>query len=310
MNLLNWKKIGLVSCSDTKVAWRSSHAMVPTPLKLKDGVIRVFVSFCDKQGVARPGFVDVDETNPLRVLKISNSPLLDVGDPGTFDDNGVLCCSVVQTETSALFMYYVGFEVCTKIRYRLFTGVASSFDGGNTFEKISATPVLDRSDKELFFRGGPHCIYEDGKFRMWYVAGSAWEDIRGKDMPVYEIRYIESVDGINWPSEGRTQIAISNPDEHGFGRPYIFKLSQNNWSMFYSVRRRSLRSYRLGYAQSKDGMNWKRLDEKLSLSVTPDQFDSDAIMYAAPIATNDKVYLFYNGNDFGKDGFGVAELVR
>ena len=78
--------------------------------------------------------------------------------------------------------------------------------------------------------------------------------------------------------------------------------------MFYSVRRKSFRAYRLGYAESLDGYAWTRMDEQLSLDVTPGSFDSDAIMYAAPIQIDDKLYVFYNGNDFGRDGFAVAVL--
>ena len=78
--------------------------------------------------------------------------------------------------------------------------------------------------------------------------------------------------------------------------------------MFYSVRRKSFAAYRLGYAESCDGKQWERMDNMLNLDVTPEPFDSTAIMYAAPIVIGEKLYVFYNGNDFGKDGFAVAVL--
>ena len=305
---MRWQKLGLVYGPDGTMSWAKSHAMIPTPIRLNDEVIRVYVTFCDSDGIGRPGYVDVLAQNPCQVLGISPSPLIELGKPGTFDENGVLACSVTNLGNDRFFMYYVGFELGTKIRYRLLTGLAISKDGGNTFSRYSATPILERSATEMYFRGGPYCLYEPQRFRLWYVAGSEWIEVDGKSMPVYDVRYLESDDGIHWPEQGEVVITITEPDEHGFGRPCVIPKADGGYRMFYSVRRRSLRAYRLGYAESSDGYIWQRMDEKLNLDVTPGSFDSDATMYAAPIEIDGKLYVFYNGNQFGRDGFAVAVL--
>jgi hypothetical protein len=306
--MMHWRKLGLVYGPDGSLPWASSHAMIPTPVRLNDDVIRVFVTFCDATGIGRPGYVDVSSKNPLQVLGVSQQPLLELGKPGTFDENGMLTCGVTDLGNGRMFMYYVGFELGTKIRYRLLTGLAISEDGGSTFSRFAPTPVLERSAEEVYFRGGPYCLYGPIRFRLWYVAGSEWIDLDGKSMPVYDIRYAESDDGIHWPDQGKVQIPITEPDEHGFGRPCVIAKPGGGYRMFYSVRRRSFGAYRLGYAESADGNAWVRMDEELNLDVTPDAFDSDAIMYAAPIEIDGKLYVFYNGNNFGRDGFAVAVL--
>lgn len=305
---MRWNKLGLVYGPDGSMPWAKSHAMIPTPFRLNAEVIRVFVTFCDTYGVGRPGYVDVSANNPLNVLAVSQKPLLELGKPGTFDENGLLTCSVTDLGNGKLFMYYVGFELGVKIRYRLLTGLAISEDGGNTFSRYSPTPVLERSATEIYFRAGPYSLYESQRYRLWYVAGSEWIDLDGKYMPVYDIRYTESHDGIHWPDKGEVKIAITDPDEHGFGRPYVIPKPAGGFRMFYSVRRRSFGAYRLGYAESSDGYAWQRMDNKLNLDVTAGSFDSDAIMYAAPIEIGGKLYLFYNGNEFGRAGFAVAIL--
>lgn len=254
---MRWKKLGLVYGPDGSMPWAKSHAMIPTPMHLNKSVIRVFVTFCDKQGIGRPGYVDVSANDPLKVLKVAEEPLLDIGQPGSFDENGVLACSLVPLNDSRVFMYYVGFELGTKIRYRLLTGLAISCDGGETFERYSAAPILERTAAELLFRGGPYCLYDNACFRLWYVAGSTWTVLDGKTMPVYDIRYMESENGIDWPKQGETVIPITEADEHGFGRPYVISKRGGGYQMFYSVRRRSLNAYRLGYAESDDGRVWK-----------------------------------------------------
>ncbi len=305
---MRWNKLGLVYAPDGSTSWAKSHAMVPTPVRLNQNIIRVFVTFCDSDGIGRPGYVDVSAHNPKTVIQVSSQPLLGIGEPGTFDENGILACSVVNVGNGEWYMYYVGFELGTKIRYRLLTGLAISHDNAETFCRVSNTPILERSNEELYFRGGPYCLIENGQFRLWYVAGSEWFDLNGKTMPIYDVRYLESKDGQKWPSIGEVQISVTQPDEHGFGRPSVLPKPGGGYRMFYSVRRKSFNAYRLGYAESADGKVWQRLDEKLNLDVTPGSFDSDAIMYAAPIAVDDRLYVFYNGNEFGKDGFAVAIL--
>lgn len=301
-----WEKLGIVYCPNGNSFWDKSHAMIPTPILINKNLIRIFVTFCDEIGRGRPGYVDVSAGNPLEVVSVSPQPLLELGAPGTFDENGVVACSVVNLGNGKMLMYYVGFELGVNIRYRLLTGLAISDDYGETFTRKQLTPVLERSSDELYFRCGPHCVYEDGIYRLWYVAGNEWIDVNGKMMPKYDIRYLESMDGINWPTTGKVQISVEHDDEHGFGRPYILPNTGSGYSMFYSIRSKSLGGYRMGYAESSDGIEWLRMDQKINLQCTPNSFDSDAMMYAAPVVVGDKTYIFYNGNNFGRDGFAVA----
>lgn len=305
---MQWRKLGIVYGPDGSSHWAKTHCMIPTPVRLSEDVVRVFVTFCDAAGIGRPGYVDVAAEDPTKVLGVSSEPLLDIGEPGTFDENGVLTCSVLRVSPGRWHLYYAGFELGTKIRYRLLTGLAVSEDDGRTFHRASRVPVLERSDEELHFRGGPYCTLDGDLFRMWYVGGGDWIEVAGKPMPVYDLRYVESRDGVSWPARGEVQVAISRADEHGFGRPCVIGKPGGGYRMFYSVRRKSFQAYRLGYAESADGRDWERKDEALGLDVTPGSFDSEAIMYAAPIQIGSKLYVFYNGNEFGRAGFAAAVL--
>lgn len=305
-----WNKLGLVYAPTGELPWAQSHAMVPTPILVTPETIRVFVTLCDGDMVGRTGYVDVDARDPKRILQVSSTPVLDVGHPGNFDSNGIVTCSVTRGPEGRLYLYYAGFERCHSIRYRLLTGVAVSTNNGETFTRIKETPALERSESERFFRGGPFVVFQNGIFRMWYVAGSSWEVIDGKEMPVYELRYLESLDGVNWGTEGKVILPLTDADEHGFGRPWVMENSDGTYALFYSVRRKSLRAYRMGYATSADGKLWTRRDNEMGIDIgLPGAFDSTAVMYAAPVRAHEKTWCFYNGNDFGKEGFAVAELI-
>lgn len=304
-----WRKLGLICSAPKACPWAHSHATTPTPYLLDDEIIRVFVTGMDAQGRGRPGFVDLAADDPRKVLAVSSTPLLELGASGCFDDNGVMVVSALNVGSKTIYLYYVGFELCTHIPYRMFTGLAISHDDGASFTKYGQTPILDRTNEELYFRCGPFVMLDDGRFKLWYIAGSKWEAVGGKMRPVYDLRYQESKDGINWAKKGKVSISITGVDEHGFGRPWIVKRAINDYQLFYSIRRRSCAAYRLGYAESKDGIHWDRKDLEMGLDISPGQFDSDAIMYSSVITVKGRTYCFYNGNNFGEQGFGVAELV-
>jgi hypothetical protein len=303
---MRWRRLGVVYRPDGSQPWARSHAMLPTPVLRGTDALRIYYSACDADGAGRPAWVDVDPADPTRVLRACRAPLLDLGRPGAFDDNGVVATSVVPLDERTWFMYYVGFELCRKVRYRLFTGLAVSEDGGDSFRRVQATPVLDRSPEEQQFRCGPHVVRAADRFRMWYVAGSEWTQVDGKAVPVYTMKYLESVDGIRWPDRGESALELADVDEHGFGRPWVVAAPQGGYELYYSIRRRSLAAYRLGYATSADGRAWRRRDAELGLDVAASGWDSEAIMYAAVVRAAGHTYCFYNGNGFGATGFGVA----
>ena len=306
---MRWEKLGIVWRPNGERPWARTHASIPTPVRLRDGVMRIYVTCLDALGRGHPTYVDLSTEDPTRVLAVGPAALLQPGEPGAFDDNGLMVTSVLRLADGRIFMYYAGFELCTHIRYRIFTGLAISEDDGESFVRAARTPVLDRTDDELFFRCGSFVMLDEGVFRLWYVAGSAWTEVAGKAVPVYELRYQESFDGIRWAQQGTVSMSITDSDEHGFGRPWIVKRGPRDYQMFYSIRRRSVAAYRLGYAESTDGVSWTRRDKELGLDVSPGSFDSDAIMYSAVFSVQDQTYCLYNGNNFGEHGFAAARLV-
>ena len=302
---MKWIKKGLVYCPDGKYSWAKKYAFPPTPYFISDSVIRAYVAFCDEKTVGRVGFVDVAAENPSLVLNVSEKPVLNIGVPGAFDENGVVPTCVVKVGDK-LYLYYVGFQLGYKVRYFQFEGLAISEDGGNSFTRYSKVPVLDRSDKELLNRASAFVMYDEGVFKMWYVGGSEWVEVKGKLLPVYNLRHLESKDGIKWGKEGKVCVDFKNEDEHAFGRPYVIK-DAGIYKMFYSVRTKS-KGYRLGYAESKGGINWIRKDEEIGIDVSESGWDSQMIGYSSIVKYKDRVYMFYNGNNCGETGFGYAVL--
>ncbi|HWG41727.1 MAG TPA: hypothetical protein VN688_03000 [Gemmataceae bacterium] len=298
-----WDKLGLVYEAKGEQPWAQSHAFIPTPLVRDENTIRVYAAFLDKEKVGRIGYVDVDARDPRRVLDVSPQPVLDIGIAGTFDDNGVTPVCVFD-HRGKTFLYYVGWQLGIRVRYYLFVGLAISTDGGASFQRYSRTPILDRSDGELFVRTAAHVLVEEGVWKMWYIGGSDWTEVRGKSVPSYTLRYLESADGHNWGKSGRVCLSFASEDEYGFGRPFVLR-QDGIYRMWYSIRTIS-KGYRLGYAESPDGLAWQRMDDQIGIDVSPGGWDAEMMCFGAVVSVHDRTYLFYNGNNYGQSGFGVA----
>ena len=302
---MEWKKLGLVYAPKGEQDWARTHAFIPTSFALDDERIRVFVAFLDTEQVGRVGYVDVDASNPLTVLRVSEKPVLDIGEPGTFDDHGVTPVCVVKHE-GLLYLFYVGWQLGVKVRYFLFAGLAISSDGGESFTRYSRVPVLDRSDRELYVRTAPHVLYDEGRWKMWYIAGDRWIISNGKQLPSYNMRYLESPDPTRWDNEGGVCMDLATDDEFGFGRPFVVR-EDGRYKMWYSIRTVS-KGYRLGYAESENGVNWIRRDSDVGIDVSESGWDSTMLCFSCIQKTKYGTYMFYNGNNYGETGFGVAVM--
>jgi hypothetical protein len=302
---MKWTKHGLVYGPDGSIPWAVHYAFPPTPHVLDARVLRLYVAFCDADTVGRTGYVDVLLDDPAVVVDVSTEPVLDLGQPGCFDDNGVLPTRVLAVG-DRLFLYYVGYQRSTRVPYFQFQGLAYSDDGGQSFTRHARVPVLDRSDAEPLHRTSAFVSLEGGRFRMWYVAGDEWIDVGARSLPRYNLRYLESADGVSWGDRGKVCLDFAHDDEHAFGRPWVY-MKDGLYHMLYSVRTRS-KGYRLGYARSSDGVAWERRDDEVGIDVSPSGWDSEEIAYASLVAHEDRVYLFHNGNERGRTGFGYAVL--
>jgi hypothetical protein len=305
--MAKWKKIGLIYRPQFDGTWRDNSALTPTAIELSRERIRVFASFRDKDGVGRIGYVDVSAKNPQNILAISQSPVLDIGEPGMFDDNGVILGDVLRVGKK-FYMYYIGFQLVQKAKFLAYTGLAVGNETADTFTRISSCPVMDRHDEGKLIRAVHSVIYEDDRFKIWYAVGNNWKRIRGVDFPQYDINYVESVDGLSFTSGVKVLRNELSNNEYRIGRPRVYKIAED-YVMNFTYGTTDGR-YLAGQATSNDGINWERNDLAIGIYPSDEGWDSLHLIYPCILTTaSGNTYMFYNGNDMGKYGFGCAEMV-
>ncbi len=299
-----WEKQGVIFNPDNLNEWIYSHAYIPTPILLNDEVIRIFVAFRDLKGIGRIGYVDVSAKNPFETISVSKIPILDIGIPGTFDDNGVTPISVVNND-GKLYLYYAGWQLSDKVRYFLFAGLAISDDMGVNFKRAQKVPILERTDREYLVRTAPCVTKNRNEWIMLYSGGNQTVEVDGKQLPSYSLRHLISKDGIKWNGTSQEVLSPDTSQEFGFGRPF-YVYDNDIYKMWYSIRRFD-KTYVIGYAESYDLKKWNRLDSELN-SFTSDlkSYENEMQAFASILKTKYGNYMFYNGNDFGKTGICFA----
>ena len=310
---MKWIKKGGIFNPERHSPGMVSHAAIPFADFRSEDSIKIYFSSRNEKGQSLPYSLEVDRNNPSRVKNVDTRPILPLGPLGTFDDSGIMPSWVI-THAGKKFMYYIAWNPQVTVSYRLSIGLAVSEDGGETFEKYALGPVCDRSVDEPYFNTAPCVLFDQGKWRMWYISCTGWRLINDYPEPFYHVKYAESTDGINWNKQGIVCIDYDQFTQ-AIGRPSVW-VEHGRYKMIYSYRsaegyrKDKNRSYRLGYAESADGITWVRMDDKVGIERSDAGWDSEMMEYCHVYRDHDAVYLFYNGNGFGKTGIGYAVLAQ
>lgn len=300
-----WRKLGLVYAPDQQAAWAYSHAYVPTPILLDEKRIRVYLAFWDKDKCGRLGFVDVDAQDPKRILQVSKNPILSDARAGAFDDAGVTP-SCAFRHNGKVHLFYIGWQKGVQVRYFLFSNLATSNDGGDSFLRLHQTPTLDRRSDQMYVRSAPYVLEVGGRWHLWYIGGNQWIESGGKQIPTYDIFHMESADGLNWTGHPKPALAANlKLDECGLGRPWVI-FENGVFKMWYSIRYLN-KGYGGGYAESANGLDWQPRPGPEVLMPSSSGWDSEMVCFSSVIDIGSHRWMFYNGNNFGETGFGVAE---
>lgn len=308
---MKWIKKGRIFKASGEYGWIRSHAQIPTVL-VKDDVLRVYFSPRPQPGLSCIAAMDLDIENPVRIIRIYDKPVLEHGEPGYFDEHGVMPNFVWEAD-GKIYLHYVGWSRRDSIPYSNWVGMAVSDDGGLTFKKCFKGPVLDRTVNEILSGTGLVGIKKQDMWYGFYANGTKWyKNSTGGFDSAYEITYAKSKDLINWTDRTGIPILPKKKEREANTRPTIIRIGDlyHMWFCYRGVDdyHDGKESYSIGYAWSEDLENWHREDEKSGIEKSEAGWDSKMMAYPYVVSARDKYYMFYCGNGFGVDGYGYAEL--
>lgn len=316
--MFHWEKLGQLFDPRTHASsgWMHEFAQSPSAVVFDD---RVRVFFCarpapgpDGQYLSYLASIDLDRSDPRRLIGVCDKPLMSLGELGTFDEFGTNPVSVIR-DGESLRVYYAGWTRCESVPFNGAIGMALSYDGGASFRRLGPGPVLSYSPDEPFLLGSPRIRRLGGRWVLSYVAGKVW--LPGeKPEPVYRIRMALSDDGIAWTKVGRDLLEPRLGDDECQACPDILH-HQGRYHMFFSYRRsRDYKTgeggYRIGYASSEDLLRWTRQDERAGMQVSAQGWDSQMVSYPNVFELDGRFHMLYQGNEMGRSGIGLARLAE
>ncbi len=301
---MRWIKKGRIFEPRNRSSWMVSHAAVPFAVPLSGEVFRCYFNCRDGDNRARVGRLDLDVARG-EAVKVHAEPVIDLGPLGAYDDHGVVGSWIV-TGGDRQYLYFSGMTLGVTVPFYFYLGLAVSDDGGSSFRKVSPSPILERDATDPYLTGQVCVRVENGIWRMWYVSGQGWErDAEGSARHYYHIKYADSKDGVRWRRQGVVCIDFEGA-EHAIARPCVVK-DGDLYRMWYCYRGSS---YKIGYAESTDGLSWQRRDALAGIDVAPDGWDCEMLAYPFVFDHRGRRHMLYNGNGYGRSGLGWAVLDR
>lgn len=315
--MFRWRKLGKIFSPQnvTGREWLQEFAQAPASLVFDD-FVRMYFSCrppADSNGqyTSYSAYVDLDRRDLSRVIAVSERPILPLGGLGEFDEFGTYPVSVIR-DGDAVRAYYGGWTRCESVPFNVAVGCAESRDGGTTFVKCGRGPVLGYSPDEPFVISGPKIRRFNGLWYLWYIAGRKWKVVDGRPEPVYKIRMATSSDGYNWIKSKKDLIESRVEEDEAQASPDVI-FAGGIYHMFFCYRysshyRGKERGYRIGYASSKNLIDWVRDDAQAGIDVSTEGWDAEMVCYPHVFELDGRVYMAYLGNQVGRFGFGLAVL--
>lgn len=318
---MKWDKLGQIfNPIEHKLVNNSvEFAQSPQTLIFND-FIRIYFSTREKDNsngkfLSHVSFVDMSK-DLKTVLNVCKNTVIELGELGCFDEHGIFPINILR-DRDRILAYTCGWSRRRSVSVETSTGLAISDDDGLSFKKIGHGPILTSSLNEPFLVGDSFVQLFNNVYHMWYIFGTKWIETKEESAArVYKIGHAVSKDGVNWTKEEGIQIIsdLLNPNECQALPSVIFH--NNKYHMYFCYREATDfrtnkdRGYKLGYAFSSDLVTWTRDEENVGIGLSEEGWDSDMMCYPHIFKMEGKVYLLYNGNEFGRFGFGAAVLVE
>lgn len=317
-----WEKLGKIfDPTEHKFAGACmSFAQAPQTLVFDD-FVRIYFSTRTQDAstglyLSHIAYIEMD-LEFKHLLKISEHEVIPLGKTGCFDEHGIFPLHVFRN-AERVWGYIGGVHRRQSVPVDSAIGLAVSQDQGKTFIRLGDGPIISASLHEPCLIADPFVQFFDGKFYMWYIFGQGWENFgtnsNGGEERIYKITQASSLDGIHWDRQnGRSIISSRIGVQECQALPSVVRI-ENRYHMFFcyrypdDFRANRDRSYRIGYAYSDDLLNWSRDDAEGGFEISEEGWDSGMNCYPHVFTIRDQVFMLYNGNEFGKTGFGLARL--
>lgn len=298
-----WEKLGLLYApsAGNKHSKLASHAANPLAIHMQGDVYRVFFSGRDERNRSSVGAVDIDIIQ-RQVITEHALPFFEHGTAGSFFSDGVSIGNCYEVN-GIQYMLFMGWQNPSEGHWRGDIGrliVSSQL----TLNLDSSHPFFGSNISDPISLSYPWVLAKPaGGFDMWYGSTMAWDAGNGEMLHI--IKHAVSDDGSHWSRTGSC-VPYDVGNAQAFSRPSVLRNDLGDYEMWFSYRSGKGEKYRIGYAYSDDGLNWILDLANAGIDVSSGGWDSEMIEYPFVFDHAGQRFMLYNGNGYGRSGFGLA----
>ncbi|WP_392891449.1 hypothetical protein ACF6ZU_08260 [Pseudomonas migulae] len=299
-----WQKLGLLYCpgSENRHPKLLTHAANPLPIHMVGDVYRIFYCGRDNENRSSVGAVDIDIVKH-EVVEEHYAPFFVHGPAGSFHADGVSIGNCYKS-AGLTFMTFMGWQSPRQGHWRGDIGRIEVRD----LTLVSGTEqlLMGMDQEDPISLAYPWVApRECGGFEMWYPSVVSWEAGNGEMLAV--VKHATSIDGKSWSRHGSV-VPYALGTAQAFSRPSVLDLGRSGLHMWFSYRAGTGQSYRIGHAVGSADGQWELALDRLSIDVSEAGWDSEMVEYPFVFEHGEQIYMLYNGNGYGKTGFGLAVL--
>jgi len=273
--------------------------LTPTPIRITEQLFRVFGGVRDSLGRSAIHWVDVD-ANTLKVIDYARLPCFDTRGSFDFDTDGAILGDIYLQDTK-MTMYYVGFKKSAKVKFQAFTGLAESLDFGKSWVRLQPPFNYLHEDIDTCDIFAIHSARQiANQFEFYVAVGTGWESILGKQFPRYKSYFLagNALDSLEL-SLGPVLPEIE--DVYRLGRPRVFQMTLTGEEFLVATGGKPSGDYR-PYVFSKTETDWNLDQNQFCIDPGYSAEFSMHVSYPALIQEKNRVVVFFNGDQMGRQG--------
>jgi hypothetical protein len=302
-----WKKLGRLfdPASAIRHPKLVSHAANPLPIFINNNIFRIFYSGRDAENRSSVGAVDIDIVNAEIVHDIYE-PVFLHGEKTTFFSEGVSIGCTANFGAQTL-MYFMGWKNNGEQHWHGQIGALEVHDDLR-LSLAFPYPIIPLSPNDAISLSYPWILpKQNGTFQMWYGSTVSWDAGNGEMLHI--LKSASSVNGRKWENF-ESSIPYSIGQAQAFSRPTVLAHNDGTLDMWFSYRKGDGTTYRIGRARCNEDHLWELDLKNAGIDVSESGWDSEMIEYPYVFIHDDHIYMLYNGNRYGRTGFGLAVWVE
>ncbi|OLQ86141.1 hypothetical protein BIY22_12895 [Vibrio panuliri] len=306
---MKWRKLGNIfdiSARDLG-PYGISHCANPRAINLHGDIFRIF--YCSRDLDNRSSVFAIDfDISSLSILHVYTEPFLTYGKQNSYFSDGISIGNFYEVN-GIRYLTFMGWKNPENEHWFGQIGIAeltANYELNLMGDDTKPMIPLDNSDSISLSYPWVTKLPDD-TYEMWYGSTKSWVAESNTEM-VHILKRRCSSDGFNW-NETTDEVPFFEGIAQAFSSPCIYDFGKYK-QMWFSYRSGSGTPYRIGSAISYGNSEWELSLNEMTISPSEVESDWDANMVEYPFVFEHKkmLYMLYNGDGYGKTGFGLAIL--